>query len=103
MITGDEKRIQICSEAQPPAILCVCGRWNKHRKGAPLLSPSGRCNSSLTFTFRSSFHNGSQVFQSAIAEAKRYKASGGDTLADMLDLLGAAEKVRALGFFYKCV
>eukprot|EP01032_Pedospumella_encystans_P018521 gene18521-21083_t len=33
-----------------------------------------------------------KVFQSAIAEAKRYKASGGDTLADMLDLLGAAEK-----------
>jgi hypothetical protein len=28
-----------------------------------------------------------QVFQSAITEAKRFKASGGDALADMLDLL----------------
>ena len=28
-----------------------------------------------------------QVFQSAIMEAKKYKASGGDALADVLDLL----------------
>jgi hypothetical protein len=28
-----------------------------------------------------------QVFQSAILEAKKYKASGGDALADVLDLL----------------
>lgn len=37
--------------------------------------------------------DGTQVFQSAIMEAKKYKASGGDTLADMLDLLSAADKV----------
>ena len=30
-----------------------------------------------------------QVFQTAVQEAKRYKTSGGDLLADMLDLLGA--------------
>lgn len=51
----------------------------------------------LQFLFNFQLFNFStslQVFQSAIAEAKRYKASGGDTLADMLDLLGAAEKVR---------
>jgi hypothetical protein len=34
-----------------------------------------------------------QVFQSAILEAKKYKESGGDALADMLDLLSDS-KVR---------
>lgn len=29
-----------------------------------------------------------QVFQSAIMEARRFKASGGDVLSDMLELLG---------------
>jgi hypothetical protein len=29
------------------------------------------------------------VFQSAIMEAKKYKASGGDALADVLDLLSS--------------
>ena len=28
-----------------------------------------------------------QVFQSAILEAKRYKAGGGDALSEMLDIL----------------
>ena len=32
---------------------------------------------------------GTQVFQSAILEAKKYKASGGDALADVLDLLSS--------------
>lgn len=30
----------------------------------------------------------SQVFQSAIMEARRFKSSGGDVLSDMLELLG---------------
>jgi len=45
----------------------------------------------------------SQVFQSAIAEAKRFKASGGDTLADMLDLLGAADKVNRVFTSVCCI
>ena len=35
------------------------------------------------------FSLGTQVFQSAILEAKKYKASGGDALADVLDLLSS--------------
>ena len=33
-----------------------------------------------------------KVFESAILEAKRFKASGGDVLSDMLDILGESEK-----------
>jgi len=33
-----------------------------------------------------------KVFESAVQEARRFKASGGDVLADMLDLLGGKEK-----------
>ena len=33
-----------------------------------------------------------KVFESAILEAKRFKASGGDILSDMLDILGGDDK-----------
>jgi Rab-like protein 2 len=33
-----------------------------------------------------------KVFESAILEAQRFKASGGDILSDMLDILGGDDK-----------
>ncbi len=34
-----------------------------------------------------------KVFQTAIMEAKNYKATGGDALSEMLDLLAESKKV----------